>query len=161
MCGGTGKGDGSCFPIVSQTKMEVFMNVRNCKKCGKIFNYIAGLPICPSCAEALEAKFQEVKEYIMDHKDAASMSVVADACKVDINQIKQWVREERLTFGEDSVIGIECENCGAQIKTGRFCEKCKNDIARGLIDAAGLNKKKEPEKKEAQREAARMRFLNK
>ncbi len=135
------------------------MNVRNCRKCGKIFNYIGGQPICPACAEALEAKFQEVKEYIREHKDAASIVVVAQECNVDVNQIRQWVREERLTFGEDSVMGIECESCGATIKSGRFCDKCKNDIAKGLIDAAGLNKKPEPEARKQVREAARMRFL--
>ena len=135
------------------------MNVRNCRKCGKIFNYIGGQSICPSCAEALEKKFQEVKEYIRDHRDAASIAIVAQECNVDPNQIRQWVREERLTFGEDSVMGIECESCGAVIKTGRFCDKCKNDIARGLIDAAGLNKKASPEVKKQAREAARMRFL--
>ena len=30
------------------------MNVRNCRKCGKIFNYIAGPFVCPACREELE-----------------------------------------------------------------------------------------------------------
>ena len=37
------------------------MNVRNCKKCGKLFNYVSGAPVCPACKDALEKKFQEVK----------------------------------------------------------------------------------------------------
>ena len=137
------------------------MNVKNCRKCGKIFNYIGGQQICPSCVENLEKKFNEVKDYINDHPDAASIAIVADACKVDVNQIKQWIREERLTFGENSVMGIECESCGAMIRSGRFCDKCKNDISRGLIDAAGLNKKKEPVIKKDQKDSPKMRFLNK
>ena len=136
------------------------MNVRNCKKCGKIFNYITGLPICPACREGIEAKFQEVKEYIREHKSAASIPEIAEACGVEANQIRQWVREERLTFGDDSPMGIECESCGAIIKSGRFCDNCKNSIAKGLIDAAGLSKKAEPEAKKATRDAARMRFLD-
>ena len=40
------------------------MNARNCRKCGKLFNYVSGPPICMACREALEKKFQEVKEYI-------------------------------------------------------------------------------------------------
>lgn len=136
------------------------MNVKNCKKCGKIFNYISGLPICPACREALEGKFQEVKEYIRQHPETASVPQIAEACDVDSNQIRQWVREERLTFGDDSPMGIECESCGEIIKTGRFCEKCKDSIAKGLIDAAGLNKKPEPEQRKQAREAARMRFLD-
>ena len=137
------------------------MNVKNCRKCGKIFNYIGGQQICPSCVENLEKKFNEVKDYINDHPDAASIAAVADACEVDVNQIKQWIREERLTFGENSVMGIECESCGAMIRSGRFCDKCKSDISRGLIDAAGLNKKKEPVIKKDQKDSPKMRFLNK
>ena len=136
------------------------MNVKNCKKCGKIFNYVLGPQICPACQEALENKFQEVKEYIREHRDTSNITTVAEECNVDVNQIKQWVREERLVFGEESAMGIECESCGAMIKSGRFCEKCKNDISKGLIDAAGLNKKREPERKAMHREAARMRFLD-
>ena len=30
------------------------MNVRNCRKCGKLFNHIMGAPICPACREKLE-----------------------------------------------------------------------------------------------------------
>lgn len=135
------------------------MNVKNCRKCGKIFNYIAGPQICPACAEAIETKFQEVKEYIRNNGRTATIPQVAEACEVEVNQIRQWVREERLTFGDDSPMGIECESCGETIKSGRFCEKCKNDMAKGLIDAAGLNKKQEKVER-ATREVARMRFLD-
>ncbi len=135
------------------------MNVRNCKKCGRIFNYLAGTQICPQCREALESKFQEVKTYVIEHKDA-NLSDISEACEVEISQIKQWIREERLTFSEASVIGIECESCGKLIKTGRFCDKCKYDISRGLIDATKINKPQEDAKRAA-REAARMRFLDK
>ncbi len=40
------------------------MNVRNCRKCGNLFNYVSGPPICMACREKLEEKFQEVKKYI-------------------------------------------------------------------------------------------------
>lgn len=136
------------------------MNVKNCRKCGKIFNYIGGAMFCPACVESLEAKFQEVKTYIYEHKDAASIPVVAEACNVEPNQIRQWLREERLSIGDDSPLGIECESCGVTIKSGKFCEKCKNDIASGLINAAGLNKKAAPAAQKAARDAARMRFLD-
>ena len=42
------------------------MNVKNCRKCGKVFNYIGGMPICPQCREELEKKFDTVKEYIIE-----------------------------------------------------------------------------------------------
>ena len=46
------------------------MEVRNCRKCGRIFNYVAGMPICPACRERIEEKFQEVKKrYLMGGYD--------------------------------------------------------------------------------------------
>ena len=68
------------------------MDVRNCKKCNKLFNYI-GKPICPSCEKLLEDKFQEVKQYVKEHKEAP-ITVVAEENDVSVNQIKRWVREE-------------------------------------------------------------------
>lgn len=136
------------------------MNVRNCKKCGRLYNYIAGVNLCPSCREELEDKFQEVKQYIYDNPDA-SIQQISEECDVEIGQIKRWIREERLTFSEHSVIGIECEVCGATIKTGRFCEKCKLDIAKGLIDATRIPQKEEPAMTSKSKGKDRMRFLDK
>ena len=47
------------------------MEVRNCKECGKIFNYVEGAPLCPACAKKMEGKFEEVKEYIYDNPRAS------------------------------------------------------------------------------------------
>ena len=107
------------------------MDVRNCVRCGRIFNYITGYPICPNCKKELEKKFTEVKQYLWDNPHS-SIQEVAEANQVDIRQIKQWIREERITFAEDSMVGIECERCGATIRTGRFCSKCKAEGAGNL-----------------------------
>ncbi len=103
------------------------MEVRPCKSCGRLFNYIAGPPRCPACTDRLEKKFQEVKTYIWEHK-TATMKQIAEDNDVSINQLRQWVREERLTFSDDSPVGMECEMCGATIKTGRFCMSCKTKM---------------------------------
>lgn len=132
------------------------MEVKNCRECGKLFNFIGGPRICPGCKKALEDKFQQVKSYVYDNKDA-SISQVAEENEVSVQQIRQWVREERLAFAEGSNVGLECENCGTMIYTGRFCEACKKQVANGL---GNLYQKKEPEYKRPQRESARMRFLD-
>ena len=119
------------------------MNVRNCKKCGKLFNYVAGAPVCPACKEALEEKFLEVVEN----------------CEVDPQQVRQWVREERLEFSGDGVTGITCEKCGATIPTGRFCQKCKNEMTENLNTALPKKPKEAPVKKKDTKDPAKMRFL--
>ena len=111
------------------------MEVKNCRKCGKMFNYMGGHQICPACKAAAEKKFQEVKDYVREHKAASIAQICAD-CGVENKQVQQWVREERLVFTDESPIKLSCELCGAQIKTGRYCEKCKKETANN-IGAAG------------------------
>ncbi|MDE6025307.1 MAG: flagellar protein [Lachnospiraceae bacterium] len=132
------------------------MELRNCRNCKKLFNYISGEPICPGCKKVLEDKFQEVKEYIRENPGVNANSV-AEECDVSLKQIKKWVREERLTFSDDSLIGLECERCGKMIHSGRFCSSC----AGGLSDALGNAYKKEviSVKKPEPRSGGKMRFL--
>lgn len=104
------------------------MDVKNCRKCGKIFNYITGPVICPACKEAEDSKFQEAKKYVSEHK-GVTISELAEAIEVETNTIRQWLREERLQFADDSAIGLECEKCGAMIRSGRYCDACKAGMA--------------------------------
>lgn len=106
------------------------MELMNCRNCKRLFNYLTGEPICPRCKEALEDKFQEVKKYIRDNP-GSNVDEVAEACDVSVKQIRRWVREERLSFTKDSLVGLECERCGKMIHSGRFCKEC----AGGLADA--------------------------
>ncbi len=134
------------------------MNVRNCKVCGRIFNYMMGPVVCPACKENAEAKFQEVKEYIREHK-GASIPEVADACDVDAKQIRQWLRDERLEVTEDSALYLTCESCGAAIRSGRFCEKCKGNMTRDFNDLMGEAKPKATVAQKKKEDGAKMRFL--
>ncbi len=134
------------------------MNVRNCRKCGRIFNYVVGIPICPACKEKLEQKFQEVKDYIRENK-GANIPEISQACEVETTQLHQWIREERLVFSDDSPVGINCEKCGAMIRTGRFCEKCKNTMVNNLKSTYEKPKPETPARKDT-KENPRMRYLD-
>ena len=136
------------------------MNVRNCKMCGTLFNYVTGPSICPACREKTEAKFQEVKEYIRENK-GATIPQIAEACDVEPSQIRQWLREDRLEVTEDSALYLNCESCGAPIRSGRFCDKCKNQSLNSLNSILDANKPK-PEANPFKRdkEAPKMRFLD-
>ena len=118
------------------------MEVRACRTCKRLFNYITGPVRCPACSEALEKKFQKVKQYIWDNK-TASLQEIAEANDVSVGQLRQWVREERLCFTEESPVGLECESCGTTIKTGRYCENCKMKLGSTLMSV--LPKEKGPE----------------
>ena len=136
------------------------MNIRNCRVCGRIFNYMTGAPICPACRESLEAKFQEVKEYIREHR-GAGITEVAEACDVDTAQIRQWLREDRLEVTEDSPMFLNCESCGAPIRSGKYCDKCKVDMTKGFNDVVKSSRPTPPPQKKPTGDdpGARMRFL--
>lgn len=101
------------------------MEVRNCKQCGRLYNYVGGTykNLCPACADKIEAKFVSAKTYI-EENPGASINEVSEAVEINVKQIEKWVREERLFFADDSPIGIPCEKCGKTIKTGRYCHDC-------------------------------------
>lgn len=133
------------------------MDVRNCKSCGRLFNYLSGPPLCATCMQAMDDIFEKVKEYVYDHP-RVGIQEVSDEFNISVAQIKQWIREERLAFAEDSMIGLDCEMCGVTIRTGRYCKSCKDKLARGLSDL--YPKEKPIQKQKDPRENPKMRFLD-
>ena len=138
------------------------MNVKNCRKCRRIFNYVMGPILCPNCREAEEAKFQEVKKYVQENR-RCGMQEVSEACDVSLSQIQQWLREERLVLADDSPMGIACEKCGRMIKSGRFCPECVNQMTNSFqsVSAPKQMSGSYMQPKKDTRDVSRMRFLNK
>ena len=135
------------------------MDVRNCKGCSRLFNYIGGQQLCPECIKALDIKFDQVRDYVYDHP-RAGMQQVAEENDVSIAQIKRWIREERLAFSDDAQVGLEWEGCGKMIRTGRFCETCKAKYINDFSAYARPPKEEEP-KMAARSSGASMHFLDK
>ncbi|MBQ2804067.1 MAG: flagellar protein [Lachnospiraceae bacterium] len=137
------------------------MNVRNCRQCGRIFNYVAGPFLCQVCREKMELKFQEVKEYIRENP-GVSIPQVSEACDVEPSQIRQWLREERLEVTEDSAIFLNCDGCGMPIRCGKYCDKCKGNLASGLKNVLHENEARKASaspKNSGSSDNPRMRFL--
>lgn len=134
------------------------MNVRNCRKCRRLFNYVLGPVLCPVCREEEEGKFQAVKKYVRENINTG-IQEVSEACDVSVAQIKQWLREERLVLSDESPMGISCERCGIMIKSGKYCEGCKAELANNFNNAMGKKGTYMPPKQES-RTGAKMRFLD-
>ena len=133
------------------------MDVRNCKQCNKVFNYIGGVPLCPECVKKAGDKFDDVKRYIYDHP-RCSIHEVAEEIGVSVSQIRKWLKEERLAFSEDSDIALNCEKCGKKILTGRFCKLCKDSMSSQF---ESLYKKETPKMNiERKKTENKMRFLD-
>ena len=135
------------------------MEVRNCKGCNRLFQYLSGMVLCPACKEEMEKKFVVVKEYIYKNP-GASVKQVSEENDVSIKQIKQWIREDRLILSSPSPDGVLCEQCGTPICSGRYCESCKAHIANNLssvLKKPNASANWEPDKQN--KNGNKMRFL--
>ena len=100
------------------------MEVKNCKECGRLFNYMGGAPLCDGCRKKLEQKFQEVKQYL-DENPNASVNQVSEDNDVSVKQIKQWIREERLSLSEASLDGVPASIAADRSGRGAFAKSVK------------------------------------
>lgn len=125
------------------------MEVKVCKNCKKLFNYIYGPELCQNCiplvakdekeqlnigrntalnpmAREDEEKYEQVKDYILLHPKATVMQI-ADDNKISPTKLFEWIRDDRLEFSDDSKFAwFECAICGTKIKSGRLCNKCRH-----------------------------------
>jgi flagellar operon protein (TIGR03826 family) len=109
------------------------VELKNCKKCGKLFSYIGGSFICPACKDEEEALFQAIKKYLRENP-GASVSQVSSELGIGIERIKKFLKDGRLEIiGDDGQPALICERCGKPIKTGRFCEDCNRNITIELL----------------------------
>lgn len=119
------------------------MNIKNCKKCGKIYNY-DGFSICYHCRNEENEIFQKVREYIYDNSDA-DINKVSEATEVPTKKILEFLRQGKLEIKEGSNLILDCERCGEPIKLGRFCNSCVNEIGRELKGVLREDKEKQEE----------------
>ena len=78
--------------------------------------------------------------------------------EVSVKQIKEWIREERLVLSSELGAEICCEQCGKPIRSGRYCDSCRNAMANNLMSAIKKPERPMPEK-DTSDHRNRMRFL--
>ena len=132
------------------------MDVESCRICKRLFDYLGGQKICPECRDALEKKFIEVRDYIRANPNV-DITQIAEDNEVSVQQLNEWVREGRLEFTKGSPIKINCEKCGASITSGRFCDKCKEQMA-GNLSSAFKKDESASKKKSIDPKGEKMRF---
>lgn len=136
------------------------MDIRNCKRCGKMYSYMGGIPICGECKQKDEEDFIKVRKYLYD-KPGTSMHQISEDCEVSIEKITRFLKEGRLEIREGSNIILECEGCGRSIKTGRLCPNCSKQLERDMSRAGGGNRQEtnEEENEDPTKKKGGMRYL--
>jgi flagellar operon protein (TIGR03826 family) len=123
------------------------MDIKNCKRCGKMFSYLSGVPICNECKKIDEEDFAKVKNYLYDNP-GSSMQQIAEACEVSVEKITRFLKEGRLEIREGSNVILECEICGKSIKSGRRCSSCTKQLERELSEAGSLSEQETKKEKD-------------
>ena len=112
------------------------MRLKNCKRCGKLFNF-HDYTVCPECIGKEEEDFQKIRDYMRENPGVSTLELSQET-GVGASVITRFLREGRLTTGEmeEDSTGLICESCGAPIYQGRFCKKCVNKLGSELQQAA-------------------------
>lgn len=135
------------------------MAAKNCARCGKIFNYITGAPLCFICKEQDEKDYKKVKEFLYKYP-GATMPEVSEAVDVSVSKIKRFLKEGRLEVKENSNLFLQCERCAVPIKSGQYCDKCVYEIENEIKDLKTNANRRLREKIDDGRKSAKMRYLN-
>lgn len=110
------------------------MRILNCKECGKLFQYDGISKLCFQCRKKDDEDFRRVKDYLYEFPKE-TITVVSQETEVPEDKILRYLREGKLEIsGDNPGLLLECESCGAGIRSGRFCDKCANTLDRGLRD---------------------------
>lgn len=132
--------------------------LRNCKKCGKLFNYIGGVSMCSECISEDEENYQKIKKYLYENP-GASISQLSSDLDMTLETIKRFLRDGRLEIvGDNGIPVMHCERCSEPIKTGRFCDECSRDISKEFSSIA--NKMKDKTAYSGKDHGHRMRYLS-
>jgi flagellar operon protein (TIGR03826 family) len=99
------------------------VNYRNCSRCGKLFIQVGQRTICPDCVREDDKSFDVIRDYLYDHPGAGVVEV-SERTGIDEQLVLQFLRDGRLVLGQGVADSLRCERCGAQIRTGRLCDRC-------------------------------------
>ncbi|HKL12605.1 MAG TPA: TIGR03826 family flagellar region protein [Halanaerobiales bacterium] len=129
------------------------MEIRNCKKCGKIYQYDGTHKICLECRRKEEEDFEKVKEFLRNNPNS-SIKKVSEETGVEKKIILEFIKDERLIAGDIELeVTLKCERCGREIKHGKYCEKCIADMKKEIDE---ISSKKENDDKNQRKKRENM-----
>lgn len=99
----------------------------NCPKCGRLFVKQSSIrDVCDQCYKEEEKLFEKVYSFLRKRENrTATMAQVVEATGVSESLITKWIRVGRLQLVLFPNLGYPCESCGAMIREGQLCPKCR------------------------------------
>jgi flagellar operon protein (TIGR03826 family) len=132
-------------------------DIRNCRRCKRIFMYVGGPQICEDCKKQEEEKYEKVRLFLKDFP-GATIQEVSQETEVETKLIYKFLKEGRLEISSTSPIALLCEQCGRRINSGRFCIDCSKKLANEMIIAGKSLKQRSKDEKTG--EARGLRYIH-
>lgn len=99
-----------------------------CSKCGGDLEYKGiGEFQCVECGNLEYNSYGKVRDYIEKHPGATTDAVSRNT-GVSKSRIREFLLEEKIEIAPGSKTFLSCLRCGAEIRSGRLCEKCKKEF---------------------------------
>lgn len=111
------------------------MSVKNCTRCGRMFQAEGVSKLCDRCRDNDEEDFKVVREYVYDNPNS-NIPEVAENTGVAEEKILKFLRQGKLVLKDELSMVLDCERCGKPIKSGRYCDSCTQEMSRDLRNAA-------------------------
>lgn len=103
-----------------------------CPKCGTMYNDLhTSVYICPNCGYEEPTNFGIVRSYLEEHGNASALEISRDT-NVPIRDITSFLRHGRLEIPESSEVFIGCKRCGTNLRYGKYCPSCAQELAKEL-----------------------------
>jgi len=97
-----------------------------CNSCGSGLRLkYRGSYECVSCGRMHYDSYQTIRNYL-NGNGPKTMVQIAAATGIPRKTIEYFLRDERLEIPMDSAAFLRCEKCGANIRTGVLCDRCKD-----------------------------------
>lgn len=106
-------------------EMDPYHRPSFCSKCGGVMVFGGvGEYHCEDCKNIEYDDFGKVRLFIEQNRGATAVQI-EESTGVKQKTIRQMLRENRLEITTGSHAFLHCEICGANIRSGRFCDSCE------------------------------------
>ena len=145
---------------MSRNDLEKLININKpvvCEECNRKMVYVhGGMYRCEKCGNEALDDFGKVKTFL-EANGPASAFVISVATGVEREVIETFLRQGRVEIPDGSKYYIRCERCGCDIRFGRFCSECVQELAGGIKSLLLAEMGERPKKEYL---SGRMHFLN-
>lgn len=120
--------------------------VAHCSMCGKVFQ-VTLRNLCPECAEIHDRQYDAVDRYLFKNR-MATVEQVAEATSVPAKQIRDWIRQKKISLAPYPNLTDICDLCGSPTRQGHLCADCSDRIRHDIDKMKALEEAERARKRE-------------